>query len=172
VSADPLVMNGAVGKPNNCPAKWMRADYMMIHCPDGWGLEARTFGGTDCVRCYPGYRRAEGCRGDWQNADLMFGCAPGYEMVFSVNRECKRCVPVPECVDDADCFRTGCAGEICSNEHMASLCVWQPEFACYEGQHCGCRAGKCGWPDDPALQECLGTAHSTWLDSVPRRSGQ
>lgn len=147
----------------HCPAKWIDASFMMVLCPDGWWLESKTFGHSECLRCVPRDDKATGCRGDWQPAALMFGCAPGHEMVYSADGECKHCVAVPECVDDADCFTSGCAGEVCSNTDVVSICVWHPEYACYEEHYCGCHEGKCGWADDPELQQCIDDAIHGWL---------
>ena len=142
-----------------CPEGWMSDGYMKVDCPQGSMLEAAKFDGQDCVRCTAAISPIEAnpqCTAPWMDAQLNFGCSDGHHMAYTRGGECKRCVkPAAECMTDEDCFRTGCSGEICDAEDVASICVWRPEFACYEDQHCGCRKGLCGWRHDPDLIECL-----------------
>lgn len=57
----------------------------------------------------------------------------------------------------APCFRGGCSGEVCSDrDDLASVCLWEPEFACYQKAACERQSdGACGWTDTPELQACL-----------------
>ncbi|MBW2551315.1 MAG: hypothetical protein JRE73_11225 [Deltaproteobacteria bacterium] len=69
------------------------------------------------------------------------------------------CLP-PEagaCLPPDECRPTGCNGEICSNQDVASPCVALPEFACYrEVGICEIQPwGQCGWTPTPELDECL-----------------
>jgi len=61
------------------------------------------------------------------------------------------------CEPPDECRPTGCNGEICANQDVASPCVALPEFACYE-EHGLCEVqpwGECGWTNTPELDECL-----------------
>ena len=69
------------------------------------------------------------------------------------------CLP-PEagaCQPPDECRPTGCNGEICANQDLASPCVALPEFACY--QELGvCEIqpwGQCDWTPTPELDQCL-----------------
>jgi eight-cysteine-cluster-containing protein len=151
-----------------CPDGWMGTDHLKVYCPNGMVLVSKTFGETTCVQC------AEAdvpeppalCDGEWRDARLMFGCAPGFVLEYSPGHECKRCVEAAangsasdgdaaECHSDDDCFRTGCSGEICAAESAASLCIWRPEHECYEDRFCGCQQGSCGFKDHPQLLTCI-----------------
>ena len=61
------------------------------------------------------------------------------------------------CRPPDECRPTGCNGEICANQDMASPCVALPEFACYqELGSCEIQPwGDCGWTQTPELDECL-----------------
>ncbi len=72
------------------------------------------------------------------------------------------------------CRPTGCAGEICSNSDVQSICVWKPEYACYRSASCAAQAnGDCGWVMDNELRRCLNsTVNELFLqqniDSIDR----
>jgi hypothetical protein len=54
------------------------------------------------------------------------------------------------------CRRTGCSGEVCSDEDVASTCVFRPEYACYRDAVCERQGtGKCGWTQTADLLRCL-----------------
>lgn len=64
----------------------------------------------------------------------------------------------------AGCAPGGCSGETCSNAPggTASVCVFRPEFACYQQATCAAQAdGLCGWTQTPALQQCITAAQTT-----------
>lgn len=65
--------------------------------------------------------------------------------------------PAGECVTDADCMQTGCSGEICAAQSVSSICIYRPEFACYDEPttSCGCNNGSCGWAQTDELSACL-----------------
>ena len=67
------------------------------------------------------------------------------------------CLPADECETDADCFETGCSGQLCSAEHMVTTCEFRPEYACYNEPttSCGCNNGACGWAQTADLLTCL-----------------
>jgi len=59
------------------------------------------------------------------------------------------------------CRPTGCSGEICSDKDIASICIWKPEFECYQAAECKRQAnGKCGWTQTQELEECIANAGS------------
>jgi hypothetical protein len=54
------------------------------------------------------------------------------------------------------CRRTGCSGEICSDQDVASSCIYQEQYACYKNAKCERQEnGNCDWTMTPALQACL-----------------
>jgi hypothetical protein len=56
------------------------------------------------------------------------------------------------------CERSGCSGELCiePGSGMASICVYRPEFACYQGATCERQSnGQCGWTATTELRACL-----------------
>lgn len=64
----------------------------------------------------------------------------------------KACLPSP-----GACRRTGCSGQICSDQDVASTCEWRDEYACYKEAECTRQAdGRCGFTPTPALKACLG----------------
>lgn len=70
-------------------------------------------------------------------------------------------IPVRFRADDtptaaAPCRKTGCSGQICADQDMASDCMFRPEYACYRAATCERQAdGECGWTQTPALTQCL-----------------
>jgi len=59
------------------------------------------------------------------------------------------CAPV-------ECKKTGCSGEICSDQDVASDCVWKEQYACYATATCERGSdGKCGFRTTPELSSCL-----------------
>ncbi|MBA3463061.1 MAG: hypothetical protein H0T46_24100 [Deltaproteobacteria bacterium] len=58
------------------------------------------------------------------------------------------------------CHVGGCSGEICSDqEGVSSICIFRPEFACYQDSDARCErqpSGDCGWTPTPELNSCLG----------------
>ncbi len=69
--------------------------------------------------------------------------------------------PLPPgiCVDapTGKCLVSGCSGEICASKPMASICVWQPWYACYKLAECGAFGpdGACGWSQNPKFIACM-----------------
>ncbi|MBA3732995.1 hypothetical protein H0W91_01315 [Patescibacteria group bacterium] len=54
------------------------------------------------------------------------------------------------------CIRSGCSGEICSDQNQVSNCIYKPEFACYAKAKCERQmSGQCGWTQTSALSMCL-----------------
>ena len=56
------------------------------------------------------------------------------------------------------CEVVGCSKEVCaeSGQHLASICMWKPEYACYKEGVCEKQAGgKCGWTQTIELRKCI-----------------
>lgn len=55
------------------------------------------------------------------------------------------------------CVITGCSGQICAGEEVASTCEWLEAYACYQdfGVCEEQRVGECGWSDTEPLNSCL-----------------
>ena len=54
------------------------------------------------------------------------------------------------------CRKSGCSGQICSDEDVITTCEYREEYACYKGARCERQAnGVCGWTDTVELRACL-----------------
>lgn len=54
------------------------------------------------------------------------------------------------------CRRTGCSGQLCGDEDVATTCEYRPEFACYRDAACEPQGdGSCGWTPSDDLARCL-----------------
>jgi hypothetical protein len=54
------------------------------------------------------------------------------------------------------CKKTGCSGELCSDQDVASDCVFNATYACYATATCARQAdGQCGFTQTPALMQCV-----------------
>jgi hypothetical protein len=54
------------------------------------------------------------------------------------------------------CVRTGCSGQICSDEDVVTTCEFLPQYACYWTAACERQAnGQCGFTLTPELISCL-----------------
>ncbi len=68
-----------------------------------------------------------------------------------------------DCDDEVDedcggeCIVSGCSGQICALEQMASDCQWLPEYECLKYSNCGFYGpdGTCGWENTPEYLKCL-----------------
>jgi hypothetical protein len=57
---------------------------------------------------------------------------------------------------DGGCKRTGCSGQLCSDEDIATTCEYRPEYACYRDATCEPQGdGSCGWTPSEELTTCL-----------------
>jgi len=101
--------------------------------------------------CVPpsGDCRTNGCEAGW-TCDYC-QTPDGQAEWICLSPEAGACLPPDECRP------TGCNGEICANQDVASPCVALPEFACYqEVGVCEFQPwGQCGWTNTPELDECL-----------------
>jgi len=67
--------------------------------------------------------------------------------------------PGPKGVTADGCRRTGCSGQICADEEMASTCEYREEYACYKDAACERQPdGKCGWTPTESLRLCIESA--------------
>jgi hypothetical protein len=70
-------------------------------------------------------------------------------------------VPTPEKpiteIPAAPCIKTGCSGQVCSDEEVMTTCEFRAEYECYRTAKCERQAtGQCGWTPTTELQACLG----------------
>lgn len=65
--------------------------------------------------------------------------------------------PCEEPVEPADsCLVTGCSGQVCAPEPVATTCEWTCEYGCYVNAVCETQAaGVCGWTSTPEFEACL-----------------
>ena len=57
----------------------------------------------------------------------------------------------------APCIKTGCSGQVCSDEEIMTTCEFRAEYECYRTAKCERQAtGQCGWTPTDELQACLG----------------
>ncbi len=55
-----------------------------------------------------------------------------------------------------DCRRTGCSGQVCSDQDVSTTCEYRPEYACYEHATCERQStGSCGFTPSDELKACL-----------------
>ena len=102
-------------------------------------------GGGTCS--YGGKTYAAGA--SFPSTDGCNGC--GCQSDGSVVCTERACAPAPN-----DCKKTGCSGNICSDQDVASTCEWQASYACYQTATCERQAsGQCGFTQTPALTQCL-----------------
>lgn len=114
--------------------------------------------GSECV---PFAGEGESC-GGLRPASSFERCAPGLlcdtpDFIADAPGVCR----VQQCASDADCSRTGCSGQLCSNESVITTCEFRPEYACFADPGvttCGCREGLCGFDPTPELSQCLDSA--------------
>jgi hypothetical protein len=54
------------------------------------------------------------------------------------------------------CMRTGCSGQVCSDEEVITTCEYRTEYECYKKAACERQKnGECGWTQTPELKSCL-----------------
>ncbi len=54
------------------------------------------------------------------------------------------------------CRRTGCSGQVCSDEDVVTTCEFRPEYTCYQAARCERQQnGECGWTMTEDLRSCL-----------------
>lgn len=81
--------------------------------------------------------------------------------------------PGPAQAAAGGCIKTGCSGQICSDQDVVSTCEYRPEYACYQSAQCARQAdGRCGWTQTTALTACLtgaGAASPTLTSLSPNQ---
>jgi len=59
-------------------------------------------------------------------------------------------------VANKPCIKTGCGGQVCSDEEVFSTCEWRTEYECYRSARCERQAnGECGYTQTRELTACL-----------------
>lgn len=54
------------------------------------------------------------------------------------------------------CIKTGCGGQVCSDEEVITTCEWRREYECYRSARCERQAsGECGFTPTQELTACL-----------------
>jgi len=60
------------------------------------------------------------------------------------------------------CVVTGCSGQVCSDQEVASTCEYTAAYACYKAATCERQAdGQCGWTLSESLLACLAASTTT-----------
>ncbi len=62
---------------------------------------------------------------------------------------------VCEPINPPTCVVSGCSGQICAPEPMASTCEWLPWYACYQLAKCDAVNGVCGWVPNDEFKMCM-----------------
>jgi hypothetical protein len=105
-------------------------------------------------------------------ADPIQARAPGtWRLRYPVGIDCAVATPLstqhcravgdvtsnPFEVVESGCVVSGCSGQLCAEEPMASTCEWLPQYACYQSARCGRFGpeGSCAWGPTPELAACL-----------------
>lgn len=59
-------------------------------------------------------------------------------------------------VSEKPCMKTGCSGQVCSDEEVITTCEFRPEYECLQKAACERQKnGKCGFTQTPELLACL-----------------
>ncbi|MFM2357973.1 MAG: hypothetical protein RJA61_710 [Candidatus Parcubacteria bacterium] len=59
-------------------------------------------------------------------------------------------------VEVSSCRPTGCSSEICSDQDVASNCIFKEEYACYKKALCERQtSGVCGWTETSEFKACI-----------------
>ena len=71
---------------------------------------------------------------------------------------------IPVCLQNppalANCFTSGCSGQVCADHSVITTCEARPEYGCYHAATCARQAdGQCGFTSTPALTACIANAH-------------
>lgn len=124
--------------------------------------------GSDTVCVWEGF--AEPVAPGAAVVDPIVAREPGtWRLRFPVGLGCSEAAPLSECasvetlhsnpfeVVAGGCVVTGCSGQLCAEEHLATTCEWLPHYACYRDARCGRFGadGRCGWERTPELAACL-----------------
>lgn len=81
-------------------------------------------------------------------------------------------LPDPQACDvDADCFHTGCSGQLCASAIIITTCEFTCEYGCYQVANCECRGHRCGFQQSATLRDCLRACREGGGDPVPAAGG-
>jgi eight-cysteine-cluster-containing protein len=54
------------------------------------------------------------------------------------------------------CIKTGCSGQVCSDQEVVTTCEYRSEYDCYKEAECKRQAnGECGFTQTRELRACL-----------------
>jgi hypothetical protein len=54
------------------------------------------------------------------------------------------------------CMKTGCSGQVCSDQEVVTTCEYRTEYECYKKARCERQTnGDCGWTQTKELTSCL-----------------
>ena len=150
-------------------------------CSDPCAVDSDADGLGDCddpCPCDPNHADADAdewpdcmdpCPGDAENA-CIWACRAEPDGSGTGTADCVEpcspasgtdCESVPPPVPPApgECRRTGCSGQVCAAEEIATTCEWRPEYACYAQATCEPQPdGDCGWTITPEAAACLASA--------------
>ncbi len=132
------------------PGMTCRDDFGVATCePLDPCMTVRCAAGTQCVATPQGTASCEPVT----NPCAAMLCGPGTTCVVDANNE-GSCQPIAT----EPCVKTGCSGQICSDQHRVTTCQFLAEYACYQTAICERNAaGQCGWRPTPELTTCLAT---------------
>lgn len=73
---------------------------------------------------------------------------------------CQTSTPTPTPANTiSGCVVTGCSGQICADEQVASTCEYRTEYACFQHARCERQSdGQCGWTETEAYASCVANA--------------
>ncbi|MBC8133481.1 MAG: hypothetical protein H7X95_10920 [Deltaproteobacteria bacterium] len=119
---------------------------LWMACPgEGQGDDKKQDSSTGCT--YGGKQYKEGENFPSSDGCNTCLCAAGGPVACTE----KACQPV-----SGACRRTGCSGQLCSDDDVASTCEFRPEYACYQTALCERQLdGKCAFTSSDALNACL-----------------
>ena len=64
-------------------------------------------------------------------------------------------------VGQKPCMKTGCSGQVCSDQEVITTCEFRTEYECYKRAACERqRSGECGFTMTPELRQCLQRARN------------
>jgi hypothetical protein len=122
------------------------------------GSEVRFFTAVKCADTPLNRCKAKANCERLRNGDCDYAETPSY-------RRCRALAggygdPVP--VDPPkQCYIGGCNSEICADEPMMGICIYNPQAACYRSAVCEVQGdGSCGWTKTPELDMCLSSTKS------------
>mmetsp|Transcript_32848 Transcript_32848/g.50232 ORF Transcript_32848/g.50232 Transcript_32848/m.50232 type:complete len:384 (-) Transcript_32848:526-1677(-) len=106
--------------------------------------------GSECV-VHPTDDYAVCCETNDPCASIV--CSDGETCDPQANNGAGGCVPDDE---PTTCMATGCSGEICASEPVASACIFLCEYACTDLTQCiSLDSGVCGWQPNDDYEQCL-----------------